>query len=661
MAFDVKSGEMIWKSTEYSIIFETSKNSQFIAATDNQSSNVVDILLTQTGALLAELPGHAAVNCATFNRDDSLLAVGYADGSVVLWDVKTWRKICHLLTFDDGNWAVIDPLGRYDASNAGDIDGLRWVIGDEVVALRQLKERYYEPGLLAKLLGYNDEPLRPVENLATVKLFPTMQITQPQAENAQMAINLINRGGGIGAVRVLVNGKEFMADARGAKPNPRNTTTSINVNLLESAALQRGKENLIEVIAANADGTLSSRSKAFTYIAPGTATTRAPELYAVIAGISKYSSDKLTLRFAAKDADAMTNALIMGSKRLFGVEKVHINKLTTSSITNQLPTKGNIQQAFKNIANQAQTGDILVVYLAGHGATVPRGNDTYCYLTQDASDLDDISDPVKREKVALTSEELRQWCTRIPALKQVMILDTCAAGAAAGTLVEKREISGDQIRAIERLKDRTGFHILMGCAGNARSYETTRYGQGLLTYSLLQGMKGAALREGQFIDINTLFSYASDQVPTLATGIGGLQRPVIAAPKGVSFDIGQLTADDRANIPGAIAKPLLLRPVLLDISTIGDQLGLTELLRKRLRDNDNIDWVCIDADNTPDAISIQGAYTITGDNLTMNIKLWQADKEQQHLTITGKKSQVDTIMDEIITRLKLSPIMKPVK
>ena len=82
---------------------------------------------------------------------------------------------------------------------------------------------------------------------------------------------------------------------------------------------------------------------------------------------------------------------------------------------------------------------------------------------------------------------------RIPALKQVLLLDTCASGKLVERLTDKREVDGSQIRALDRLKDRTGMHVLAGCAADAVSYEATRYGQGLLTYSLLTGMTGGAL------------------------------------------------------------------------------------------------------------------------------------------------------------------------
>ena len=43
-----------------------------------------------------------------------------------------------------------------------DVDKLHWVIRKEPIALNQLKERYYDPGLLAKVTGFSEERLRPV-------------------------------------------------------------------------------------------------------------------------------------------------------------------------------------------------------------------------------------------------------------------------------------------------------------------------------------------------------------------------------------------------------------------------------------------------------------------------------------------------------------------
>ena len=296
--------------------------------------------------------------------------------------------------------------------------------------------------------------------------------------------------------------------------------------------------------------------------------------------------------------------------------------------------------------------------MAGHGITLPQGQDAYCYLTQEARTAD-LADPGVRAQVAITSDELLEWLKQIPCLKQVMILDTCAAGAAAERLVEKRDISGDQIRAIHRLKDRTGFHILMGCASDAVSYEATEYGQGVLTYALLQGMRGAALRDDEYVDVSKLFQYAADRVPQLAVGVGGVQAPLIAAPRGTSFDVGQLTAEDKAAIPLAMKRPLILRPTLINPDEVGDTLKLTKLLIKKLREKSIVKrgmaapLVYVDAEELPGAVQPKGLYTVKDTAIEVKLVLWRDGKQAGTVSAHGQTDKLEALAEELVTAIEV--------
>ena len=65
---------------------------------------------------------------------------------------------------------------------------------------------------------------------------------------------------------------------------------------------------------------------------------------------------------------------------------------------------------------------------------------------------------------------------------------------------------------MESLKDSFGVFILAGCAAEKVSYEANAYAQGVLTYSLLLGMHGPALKNGQIVDIVSLFNFAASNV-----------------------------------------------------------------------------------------------------------------------------------------------------
>lgn len=629
-----------------------------------RSSKLGQFWNAETGMALSTVAASShPFNSIVFSPDSRRLLTSSDDNTARLFDVETGQQLCQLVSFTDGTWTVTDPAGRFDASNGGDVEGLHWVVGNEPIALNQLKERYYDPGLLAKYMGFKKEPLRDIAAFKEVKLFPGVKLASPTAEKPALGIELTNRGGGIGRVVVKINGKELTADARGPKPDAAAAALQLQVNLADDPRLIPGQPNTVEVLAFNSEGYLSSRAIEAIWEPWGKAEADPIELYAIVGGVSEYADPALSLRFAAKDAEDMALALETGAQRLFGASRVHLTLLATSNHPRAIsPTKANFQKAFAEVREKAKPGDVLVVYLAGHGVSLQRGVDTYCYATSEARNLDSavLSDPDLRAATTISSEELAEWTKQIPAGKQVLILDTCAAGAAATRLTEKRDISGDQIRALDRLKDRTGFHVLLGCAADRVSYEASRYEQGLLTYSLLQGMRGAALREGEFVDVSKLFQYSADQVPQLARDIGGIQAPLIFAPRGTSFDVGQLQATDRSRIPLASVKPLILRPRLSERGIGDDTLDILPLLRKRLNDesyavrgepNRASSLVYVDADDLPGAIRPAGEYTVEGTVVKITINLRRDNSTVKTFTAEGSKVDLDGLVQNLVKRI----------
>ncbi len=627
-----------------------SPDSRWLATgTDGTTVTLWDVA---TGRAVRTLSGPTHfVGSVAFSPNGKWLVSGGGDHSVRIWDVATGEELCRLISFRDGSWAVVDRAGRFDASNGGDIIGLHWIIEREAIALNQLKERYYDPGMLAKKLGFNPEPLRDVKVFTTPKLYPMIEVESLDPNDPTLRIKLTNRGGGIGRVVVAINGKELTADARGSNPDPDAATLHLNVPLATHPSLIPGEDNVIEVYAFNAEGFLSSRGAQVVYQPPGKAPLQVPKLWAIVAGVSDYAGDHIDLHYAAKAARDFATALQLGAKRLFGADQVRLTLLTTNAQhASQLPTKAGFVQAFRGMQD-AKPWDILVVYLAGHGVAV---GDTYYYLTSEARSTE-LSDPAIRERYAISSDEMVQWLKQSPALKQLMVLDTCAAGTAAQDLVEKRDITSNQIRAIERLKDRTGFHVLMGSAADAVSYEATQYAQGLLTYALLQGMRGAALREEEFVDVSSLFHYAADTVPVLANTIGGIQRPQIAAPRGDSFDIGQLTVADRHAIPLALAKPMLLHPVLLNVQLLYDNLQLTVKMRQQLRDTsytalrgEGMPVVYVNADQLAGAILPSGTYSVEGERVKANLVLVRNGDKLRHFLVEGTTGDLEGFTQRMV-------------
>jgi uncharacterized caspase-like protein len=578
-----------------------------------------------------------------------------------VWDRATGRELCQVISFLDRSWAVVDPQARFDATRGGAIPWLHWIVKGEPVALEQLKERYYEPGLLAKKLGFNKEPLRDVNAFQDVKLYPAIDLAQKDATKAQFDVTLTNRGGGIGRVIVLVNGKERNEDARprgAADANAEKLT--LKVDLSSDPRLVPGGKNRVEVLAYNAEGYLCSRGLVREFGGPGIATDDPPSLHAVVVGVSKYRGESLTLRYAAKDAEDFAKALKLGAQRFLDSDKddphperIRITRLTGTEGATR-PDRSNLMKALAALKT-TKSGDIVVIYLAGHGVTQGGQDDDWHYPTADAQSAE-LIDPEVRKQVSLSSKELTELLKAVPAQKQVLILDTCHSGKVLEKLTEKRDVPGSQVRALERVKDRTGMHVLAGCAADSVSYEASKYGQGLLTYSLLLAMRGPGLRKGEYVDVMDLFGFAADKVPELARDIGGVQRPLIASLRGASFDVGRLTKEDRDQVPLQQVKPMVVRATFQAEKPPRDVLGLSRRINDRLDDLSasarGAKFVFVNAEELPGGVLPSGRYEIDGDKVTVNVKLFAGDKELATFAIKGSTAKQDELAAQIAAEIE---------
>nr|WP_309719707.1 caspase family protein [Armatimonas sp.] len=612
---------------------------------------------------------------AAFSPNGKQILTASDDKITRLWDTETGKELCSLIPFDDDTWAVTDPEGRFDGSNSGKVNGLHWVIGLEPVSLDQVKG-FHEPGLLARIMERKEPPFQVTDfTKYPALLYPEIQLNEPKAGEKTLQITLTNRGGGIGQVTVKVDGALFIADARPTAFDAKQQKATLTVDMSTLAPLPGEAQRQIEVTARNAFGDvpITSRGVIAAYEPPKSASIEPPRFFALCVGTGNYADPTLNLTYAAKDANDFHDALALGAKKLFGAAKVHTTLLTSDAKDpSKRASHGNITAALEAIRKDAKPADVCLLYFAGHGVSFREStaanaieSDLYCYPTMEATGLDPITVRSQsfQETRAITSRQLAHWMNAkdgIQATKKALILDTCSAGAAEqALLMAVREITPEDAargRAIADLRDKTAFHVLMGCARDRASYEASEYGQGLLTYALLEGMTGPALKDDTLVDIPTLFSYAERRVEQLAAGIGGIQRPLVSAPQGVALPVAQFGQEERGQVRLASRKHRVLAPSFLAASG-RDTLGLTPRVTAYLRESALASprggsFVFLERGLLPSGIQPTGIYKLDGDKVQLDLVLSRGEKELQTLPLTGSKSDPEGLAKKIATALQ---------
>lgn len=603
-----------------------------------------------TGNLVWTLTGHSGQIRAKYSSDGRyIISSSTADPKIVIWDAQTGKEFLTWISVDSLNWVVTHPSGLFDAS-LGAMDKLYFAQGLDVIEFGQLKARFYEPGLWKKVI--TGEKLRNVVGMRSIDLPPDIEVSP--VNKGYLPIKLINRGGGIGQVNIYINGKEIIQDAREKNTNSKADVVQLKVYIGNHKNIIKGTENYIAVKAWNADHWVVSRGQMITYDSKEIETHK-PAIHILSCGVSDYTGTEIDLKYAAKDAEDVSKAITLGAKQLFGIEKSYVYTLTTDRAKEFYPTKATILKTLKQISSTAHPLDVFVMYISGHGINYGGAEGDWHYLTQDAYSANGsaYNDPAIRNQTTLSSNELVELFKKVPALKQVLMIDACASGKVVENLMTQKDINSNTLRALDRMRDRTGMHIITGCTADAVSYEASKYGQGVLTYSILEGIRGAALREEQYIDINKLFQYAQDRVPVLAEGIGGIQSPQVFSPQGSqSFDIGLLTDAEKKEIPIAKIRPVYIRSNFQDETELEDVLGLGKIIDEVLNEvsskGSESKLIFVDVKEYPEGCKLIGRYQKVGQTISLKLKKKCGDQVTNH---DLKAENMDQLKIEILKLL----------
>jgi serine/threonine protein kinase/uncharacterized caspase-like protein len=243
---------------------------------------------------------------------------------------------------------------------------------------------------------------------------------------------------------------------------------------------------------------------------------------ALVIGVGEYLRTEAveSLRFAARDAQALADALADPDLCAFPRDQVVL--LTDRDA----PRDAVVQRLSRWLPERARGAELVVIYFAGHGLVQTVGRRQEGFLLPYDADPDDV---VTR---GVAMSDVASWIDGLDARAVVVCLDCCHAGKVLGQRGPAVAARNMELRPalLEGMSGR-GRYLIASCDEGQKSYECAELGHGLFTFHLLEGIGGAADRDGDGrVGLAELFNYVATAVARDARQrFGGDQKPWTSA------------------------------------------------------------------------------------------------------------------------------------
>ena len=326
------------------------------------------------------------MSAVAFTPDGRTLIAGGDDGALRLWDPANGKERASFYNFRESEWIAITPEGFYQSSAQGG-RYLNVRIGERVSSIDQYLESFFRPDRVQLALAGAPTPIpapvtvptkpewpatappsaawprwpqiptepewpavatapaAPVSeaklevtapppapvSIAAIKPAPEVAIvdtpTRLTTDEATVKLKITDAGGGIGDVRLYLNGTAVVFDkSRNLQVAAR---PAAGQEISYKLRLVPGR-NSVRAVAFNADNSMQS-ADAVHEIAVEIAVVKRPALHALVVGINEYENPKLQLSYAVADAKLFAATLREKSTGLFGA--VNIKMLVTRAET----------------------------------------------------------------------------------------------------------------------------------------------------------------------------------------------------------------------------------------------------------------------------------------------------------------------------------------
>lgn len=454
------------------------------------------------------------------SADGRFVVAALADGTLRWYRTQDGSEALALFVHADGErWVAWTPEGFFAAASpeAEQLFGYTLNQGRdreaEFVSSAQLRKAFYRPDLLTARAAGNEAAITAavaqvgeVRSLLVKAVPPDVDLLSPAEANVEgdyeLKLNITPRSGGVGRVRVRLNGVE--------QPEGREVPVGGPYN--QRLRYTPGSY-ILQVSVYDASGKVESESRTVRLTVRGTPPK--PRLHVVAVGVSQavYDDNKLAtpgVEFADQDARAFAAQVVAqaGDGRLY--RAVDQKVLTRRSET----SRAAIEAALAGVP--FEQGDTVVIFLAGHGRAL---DGKYNFLPADLQ-LEN-SDSIRRN--ALTQERIQAQLRRFANGRVLLVLDTCHAGA----MIEDRGL--DEAFAIDNLMRESGRAVLAASKSDALAFQDRGRQHGIFTLSLLDGLANADYDKDQVVDVEELTKHLKRDMPIRskqANPTGPIQTPM---------------------------------------------------------------------------------------------------------------------------------------
>ena len=210
---------------------------------------------------------------------------------------------------------------------------------------------------------------------------------------------------------------------------------------------------------------------------PAVATASDSSRWAVVIGVDGY---RTLGRAKYGAADAQLVAKTLQERCAFPAKQV---VTLADGDPDRPPTSGNITYYLKTLLRLAEAGDLVLVYLAGHGMDGPDG--TQYFLPIDLP-LEPEASAAERQKtlqrMAVPISDVQQWLCACKASRKVLVLDTCR------TIADRSDVLvGNQEQHRQRILAAQADFVQV-LASTGKSYPDDAAGHGAFTHRFVEAL-----------------------------------------------------------------------------------------------------------------------------------------------------------------------------